>query len=315
MATAWGVSFVVAFFGVYLEIRINEWNRDFYNALQSYDLASFLFQTKLFLGLVSLQVGFMAINHYLTEAIEAKLRFSMTVRLISKWLAVRLPSSAESFPDQRIAEDLDIYSTRLISFSVSVIAALVKAAAFLFILWQISPTLHIPMGSSEVTIPGSVALLSVLYFIVAGIVLNWAGVSLFRKENQKRAEEAILRGKLIDLAKIDSQLRHTSASRVRTTIAKITRISLDVAKTATLVSFFNGIISSFSILLPVIILAPSYFAHEIMLGVIIQTGGAFGNFQAAMSHVFGSYRQITRLVAAWSRIRAFEASLAFTHSN
>ncbi len=93
------------------QIRLNAWNRPFYDALSRKDLQEFLAQLRVF-GVIA--GGLLVLNvsqGWLNLAVKVKLREGLVRDLFDEWLkpprAFRLVDAGEigSNPDQRIHED------------------------------------------------------------------------------------------------------------------------------------------------------------------------------------------------------------------
>src|SRR6202522_4220622 len=107
-----GALFLVVAVTAYGQIRLNNWNQPFYDALSRRDFAQFLVQLGVF-GLIAgallvLNVG----QRWLGETLKLRLRQGLARDLIQNWMqpgrAFRLANAAGSMgvnPDQRMHED------------------------------------------------------------------------------------------------------------------------------------------------------------------------------------------------------------------
>ena len=136
---------------VYVGVRINEWNRAFYNALQAFDAPELFRQIGIFGILVICAVVASVSALYLNQMLQIRWRRWLTLRHLSAWLADRayyklqLGSEADN-PDQRIAEDLSQFTGYVLSLSVGLISSFVSLLSFLAILWGLSGTADIYLG-------------------------------------------------------------------------------------------------------------------------------------------------------------------------
>jgi putative ATP-binding cassette transporter len=103
---------VLALGMVYLNVLFNQWNRDFYNALDNKDFAVFKAQLWRFSYLAFIYIAVAIYKIYLTQALEIRWRAWMTRRYMDDWLAnqayyrIEQTRTADN-PDQRIACRLD----------------------------------------------------------------------------------------------------------------------------------------------------------------------------------------------------------------
>src|SRR6266403_1919037 len=113
-SSAWGLLLAVVALNlgnVYISVRINEWNKAFYNALQKLDGGEFFRQLGVFCILAALFILMAVYALYLSQMLQIRWRRWLTRRYLGAWLADRayyqlqLRDTTDN-PDQRIAEDL-----------------------------------------------------------------------------------------------------------------------------------------------------------------------------------------------------------------
>ncbi|HEX3864285.1 MAG TPA: SbmA/BacA-like family transporter, partial [Stellaceae bacterium] len=103
-------------FEVWLTVRLNEWNNDFYNALQNYDWQKFWSQFAIFGLIAAALIIDIVYQLYLRQILQMRWRRWMTERLLRDWLGnqayyrMQLDQSATDNPDQRISEDIERFT-------------------------------------------------------------------------------------------------------------------------------------------------------------------------------------------------------------
>src|SRR3984893_8594761 len=125
---------------VWLNVRLNAWNNDFYNALQEYDWPGFWWQFAIF-GMIALALIVVAVYQlYLRQILHIRWRRWLTERYLRGWLGGRayyrmqLDQNVTDNPDQRIADDLDRFATISIALSIGLLSSVVTLLSFLTIL-------------------------------------------------------------------------------------------------------------------------------------------------------------------------------------
>ncbi len=117
--SAWGLLLAVVVLNlgnVYISVRINTWNNAFYNALQSFNSGEFFHQLGIFSILAAFYIVFAVYAVYLNQMLQIRWRRWLTRRYLGAWLGDRafyqlqLGSTTDN-PDQRIAEDLNQFTT------------------------------------------------------------------------------------------------------------------------------------------------------------------------------------------------------------
>jgi len=94
-----------------IAVRLNLWNRDFFNALESRDWNLFIYQIGIFALLCSATMGVAVYQVYLKQLLQLRWRRWVTHRLVEEWLDnsrhYQLPFIEPDVdnPDQRISEN------------------------------------------------------------------------------------------------------------------------------------------------------------------------------------------------------------------
>src|ERR1700677_5185665 len=137
---------------VYVGVRINEWNRSFYNALQAFDSEGLFRQLGIFCLLLVFSISMSVYGLYLSQMLQIRWRRCLTSRYLGAWLAdqayylLELGGRTDN-PDQRIAEDLHQFTTYVLSLSIGLISSVVSLISFLVILWGLSGPADIALGT------------------------------------------------------------------------------------------------------------------------------------------------------------------------
>jgi putative ATP-binding cassette transporter len=73
---------------------------------------------------------------------------------------------------------------------------------------------------------------------------------------------------------------------------------------------FTASFSQAAVIIPLVLIAPAYFAGKILLGSMVQAAEAFGSVQKALSFVVQVYRTMAEWRAVVARLDGFEMSVA-----
>src|SRR5512145_1060507 len=152
---------------VYTLVLFNEWNRFFYDALQEKNYPVFLEQLLRYSVLAFIYVVIAVYRFYLTQQLEMRWRAWMTRHYLRRWLdhqvyyhleltryAQLAPDQSPDNPDQRIQEDLKLFTTSTVGLSMGLLNALVTLLSFVSILWSLSGAFSFSVGGTEFDIPG-----------------------------------------------------------------------------------------------------------------------------------------------------------------
>jgi vitamin B12/bleomycin/antimicrobial peptide transport system ATP-binding/permease protein len=147
---------------VYISVRINQWNKAFYNALQSFNGGEFFHQLGSFCILAAVSIAMSVYALYLNQMLQIRWRRWLTRRYLDAWLAnhayyhLQLDNTTEPAepgtpradnPDQRISEDLNQFTTYVLSLSLGLLTSAFSLGSFLVILWGLSGPAEIPLSA------------------------------------------------------------------------------------------------------------------------------------------------------------------------
>src|SRR5512132_4588654 len=187
---------------VYINVLLNQWNNTFYNALQDKDYTVFVHQLIRFAWLAGLYIIVAVYQLYLNQMLQIRWRRWLTERYLGAWLAdgayyrMQLTAAETDNPDQRIAEDLRLFVGATLTLGIGGMRAVVTLVAFLGILWGLSGSITVPLGSGW-TIPGYMVWAALLYAIVGTWLTNLIGRPLVRLNFDQQRYEADFRFSLV----------------------------------------------------------------------------------------------------------------------
>lgn len=108
---------------VYMTLLLNEWFNSFYSALQNYDSGAVYRGLLRFTGLAFAHIAFAVYSYYLQQRLALRWRKWMTKNYLAKWTGRQMYYRLEMFsqgtadnPDQRISEDINLFTARTLSF-------------------------------------------------------------------------------------------------------------------------------------------------------------------------------------------------------
>ena len=132
---------------VYINVRLNAWNRDFYNALAAKNWHGFIHShDRVFLPRVRVYRDVTA-RIWFRQLLEIRWRTWLTTRFRrTRWLndiafyRIERDRLADN-PDQRISDDLESLATTTLALSLDLLSTVVTLFSFIVILWNIAGAL------------------------------------------------------------------------------------------------------------------------------------------------------------------------------
>src|SRR5215470_14521009 len=180
---------------VYVLVLLNAWNRAFYDALQLRDYIAFAHQLGRFCLLAGVFIVTAVYRQYLTQMLEMRWRRWLTDEFLRGWLGDRVyyrvehAHRATDNPDQRIAEDLRLFTSGTLQLTVGLLNAVVTLVSFIGILWTLSGPLAIPLAGRTFTIPAYLVWAAILYALAGSVLTHRIGRPLVRLNAQQQRTE------------------------------------------------------------------------------------------------------------------------------
>ena len=306
----------LALMGVWLEVQFNTWNRDFYNTFETKDQAEFFRQLGTFTLLAVIYIVNGVYRVYFQQMLMIEWRTWLTERFLGAWMRERayyrlqLLDQGTDNPDQRIADDLNIFVDLTLSLSLGLLSAVVTLVTFVGILWSLSDALTI-LG---VTIPGYMVWVAVIYAIVGTWLAHVIGKPLIRIGFDQQRYEANFRFSMARLRENTegvalyggeaSELQNFRAG-FRDVIAIWWRKMVKQKQ----LGWFQLFYGQAAIIFPVLVASPRFFSGAIPLGVIFQIASAFGQVQSSLSWFVNAYGAFANWKATVDRLIGFTESL------
>jgi putative ATP-binding cassette transporter len=307
---------------VYLNVRFNLWNRDFYDALQEYDWPRFWWQFAIFCMLATVWVAVGVYQLYLRQILHIRWRRWLTERSLKGWLGnqayyrIQIDQSTTDNPDQRIADDLDSFASLSISLSLGILSSVVTLVSFIVILWSLSPTLTVPVwGGHSFQIPGYLVYAAFIYATVGTWLTQIIGRPLVGLMFNQQRFEADFRFSLVRLREhAESVAFYGGEDREYGVFdhrfGRVVGNWWDIIRRRKRLSWFTTGYSQVAIIFPFLVAAPSYFAKTVQLGGLMQVISAFGSVQESLSFIVSSYTSIAEYQAVVSRLAGFHGRVS-----
>ncbi|KAB0285376.1 putative transporter [Vibrio fortis] len=304
---SWLGSVIILFatwYKVQLDVQVNEWFGDFYNAIQQAltnpgsvqandiygHLWTFLRISAIFIAVAILLEFFM--RHYVF-----RWRTAMHNYYMEHWDKVRHIEGAS----QRVQEDTMRFANIVERLGVSFLRSLMMLLAFQPVLWELSKQVKsVPFFGEVEHVLIYVAILSALF---GTVLLAVVGVKLPGLEFNNQKAEAALRKELVlgedDHTRAQPQSMKELFQHVRTNYVTMYRhyLYFDLFK----VSYLQ-----LSSILPYIMLTPTIIAGLITFGTMQQIIRAFNKVEGSLHYLVFSWSTIVELISVYKRLKAFE---------
>ena len=318
-----GALFVDIAVTAYGQIRLNAWNQPFYDALSRHDFAQFMVQ----LGVFGLIAGALLVlnvaQRWLTETLKLKLRQGLGQDLIRNWLqpgrAFRLSQAGPIGvnPDQRMHEDARHLTELSADLGVGLLQSSILLVTFVEVLWSLSNNFIFHIGSRHFAIPGYMVWAAIVYSGSASLLSYWVGRTLIDRNSQRYAREADMRFSLVRVNEhIDAiALSAGEADEERRIEVDLKAVLAATARLVTGLTNLTWITSGygwFTLVAPILVAAPLYFAGNITFGGLMLASGAFIQVQSSLRWFVDNFSTIADWRATLLRVANFRRAVIDT---
>lgn len=304
-----------------LNVRLNAWNNDFYDALQQYNWPEFWRQFAIFAIIAFSLIVVAVYSLYLRQILHIRWRRWLTDRFLRNWLhdqsyyRMQLNQATTDNPDQRISDDLDRFATITLALSLGLLSSFVTLVSFITILWTLSGALTIPLGGgATVTIPGYMVFAALIYAVAGTLLTRWIGYPLIRLNFDQQRYEADFRFSMVRLRENAENVAFYSGEAreldtFQTRFARIVANWWGIIRRRKKLTWFTTGYSQLAIIFPFVVAAPRYFEKAIQLGGLMQISSAFNQVQDSLSFIISSYTEIAEYQAVVQRLAGFREKL------
>ena len=305
---------------VYVQYRINVWNREIFDAIEKKDPGIVLTQALIFIPLALIAVTLAIIAVYGRMRMQRRWRAWLTDHLIDRWLAngryyqLNLVTGDHQNPEGRIGEDARIATDSPVDFAVGILNAVLMALTFVVVLWGVGGSITFRVGGSEVFIPGYLVIAVILYSFTTSVAMAIIARSFVPAAESKNQAEAEFRyaltrlrenGESVALLGGEEEERSGLRDLLRKLIGRWQALARQHMRT-TLVSNGNVVLAP---VIPIILCAPKYLAGEMSLGQVMQASAAFVQVQAAFNWLVDNYPRLAEWAASARRVASLLVSL------
>ncbi len=308
-----------------INVRLSFFNRDWFNAIQNNDAASFwqlllfVFTPWAFIYVIS-----SVVEYVLQSMLVIRWRRWLTDHFVARWLAghahyrMSLAGAEADNPDQRIAEDVNRFidggtqGYGIYSYSILLISTLSSLVSFAIVLWGLSETFTVP--GTDMHVPGFLFWVALIYAAAGTLIAHIIGRSLVGLYFERQRVEASFRFSLARLREYSEQVAllggepAEQASLGKRFGAVIANYLALVDRRKKLLAFTNTY-GQLSPIIPYVFTAPFYFAGNITLGIMTQTAGAFGRVEDALTFFVNYYTFLADFKSVVDRLTSFEEAI------
>ena len=310
-------------------VRLNFFNRDWFNAIQSRDAATFWHQLLyVFTPYAFLYVAMTVIEFFTQSMLVIRWRRWLTDHFVTRWLnshnhyRISLVAGQTDNPDQRISEDIYRFinggtdgstsSYGLYDFSILLISTVTSLVSFAVVLWDLSKSFTL-LGT-DIVVPGLLFWVALIYAAAGTLLTHLIGRPLIGLYFERQHREADFRFSLARLREYTEQVallngEAAEESMLGQRFGALIANYLGLVYRRMRVTAFTQTFGQLSPIIPFVFTAPFYFARKIELGVMTQTVGAFSQVASALTFFVNYYTYLAAFKSVVDRLNSFDAAI------
>lgn len=296
-----------------------KWTADFYNALEQHNVSTAITQVGVFGLIVLVNTGLALTSQYLQGILRIRWRERLTEITIDAWMTnkaywhlnIAKEGKKPDNPDQRIAEDCEIFVKYTLAEGLGLITNIIALFSYVTVLWGLSTyILNFNVLGLDITITRYMVWVAFIYVFVSSFMAHLFGrrlkatyVEQQKKEADFRFAMAHMRQNASEIAVMngeayEKQILANRFSSVRENWFRLVarQVQLGLFTYPYRHSIFR--ISTFFGL-------PGYFAGALTFGGLMQLGQSFTQVTTNLSWFIFNYHKLAELVSAISRLTGF----------
>jgi putative ATP-binding cassette transporter len=321
--SAWGLTsglIVLGIAQILLQIWINLWNKDFFDAVEHKNWSAFFHQMTIFAAIVVISMAAMASHLTVKRRLQYSWRRWLSARTVDRWLESGrhyqlgfVPGDHDN-PDARIGEDVRISTEFAVEFAQSIFYCVLLLCSFMSILWELSGSMTISLFGSVIEVRGYMVWVAIAYAFVGSALTFFMGRSLVAATDLRQSREADYRFGLVRVrehAEGIALMRGEAGERDRLRAAFLGIRGAWFQQTQgqrRLISLTTAY-GTLATVFPIIVAAPRYFSGAITLGGLMQTAQAFMQVQSALSWFVDNFPRFAEWNASAERVLALHQAI------
>ncbi|MDP9012565.1 MAG: ABC transporter ATP-binding protein/permease [Pseudomonadota bacterium] len=307
----------------YGQIRLNRWNKPFFDALSRRDLRDFFFQLGVFFLIAGCLLVLNVMQRWLAETLQVKMREGLVRSLLEDWMLPRRAfwlANAGTIgvnPDQRIHEDARKLCELSADLGMGLLQASILFGTFAGVLWVLSSGFAVRIGDQDHAIPGFLVWAAVIYASAGSLMSYWVGRGLISRNAERYAREADLRFSLVRVNEHvdDISLAAGEADekrRIELHLANVLAATRRIVRGHTSLTWVTAGFGWVMIVAPILVAAPLYFTGKVSFGGLMMAAGAFTQAQSSLRWFIDNFSVIADWRAALLRVASFRHALVTT---
>ena len=304
----------------YGQIRLNRWNRPFYDALSQRNLHAFAVQLLVFAIIAGSLLVLNVAQRWLGEMLKVRLREGLVHDLVEGWMQPHRAFQLESAgpigvnPDQRLHEDTRHLTELSSDLALGLMQASALLVSFIGVLWAISSGFVLKIAGITLALPGYMVWAAIVYASSASLLTYWTGRRLIPDNAARYAREADLRYTLV---RVNEHIDAVTLAGGEADEARRIELDLDAVLAAmrrlvtglTRLTWVTAGYGWVTLVVPILVAAPLYFGGDLSFGGLMMAAAAFTQLQSSVRWFVDNFSTIADWRATLLRVAMFRRAV------
>lgn len=302
------------------QVLLNRWNQPFYDAIERKNVPDFLNQLVIFAYIAGTLLVLNVAQGWLNRYLHIKLREGLVLDLFEHWLApgraLKLHQSGEIGvnPDQRLHEDAWHLADLSADLGIGLAQSTVLLVSFIGVLWGISEGFVFQYGGYSFAIPGYMVWAALAYAGVASGISWLLGRPLIRLNADHYAREAEMRVALVNASQDIEEISRAgkeieTKNKLVETLGTVLLATRKIMTAAIRLQWFTAGYGWVTVIAPIVIASPVYFAGDLTFGGLMMAAAAFTQVHSSLRWFVDNIGGIADWRATLLRVASFRLAL------
>ena len=313
-------AFVVIGATAYVQIRLNIWNKPFYDALSRRDLHDFMVQLGVFFILAAWLTVLNVAQRWVGEMLKLKMREALAKDLLEHWMQPRRAfwlanaGAMGENPDQRMHEDARHLCELTADLGMALLQSTILLISFSGVLWVLSSAFLFRIGEHDYAVPGFMLWAAIIYALTGSLLSYWVGRSLIARNAFRYAREADFR---VAMVRVNEHLDDITLAageadelrRIETHLTNVLAATRKIVSGLTSITWVSAGFGWVTNVAPILVAAPLYFTGKISFGGLMMAAAAFTQAQSSLRWFVDNFSTIADWRATLLRVASFRDAL------
>src|SRR6516162_491107 len=304
----------------YMQIRLNAWNRPFYDALTHKDIPAFISQLRVFAELAVILLALNVSQVWLNQTSRVVLRQGLVHDLLNEWLkpmrAFRLSNAGAigQNPDQRLHAEAQHLTDLMTDLGIGLLQSTLLLLSFIGVLWVSSQHMFLPFAGHRFYVPGYMVWCALFYAGTASFLSWLVGHPLIALDAERYAREANLRFALVRANEEVEGItiyggEADEKAHLNRVFDSVLEVSRRIVRATTRLTWITAGYGWFTLVAPILVAAPSYLTGTMSFGELMLVVGAFNQVQTSLRWFVDNFSSIADWRATLLRVASFRAAV------